>query len=661
MQSDAEGVPSFYWIQEAQKAKRVYVGGYTGIFRSDDEGDTWTKIDTLLPFIFSITAGAPRSKGATHSVSVSTYGAGVFQTEVAIKGGKATLISDKKNDRSIPGEMTRLPIIRAVGKKTAIASRYLLLEYSPNFAKDGLLMVNSQKVGTKRSTDGGKTFEDIRLPPQDPDALGLTVHAFAFSPNFATDNTILLSGYNLGVVKSLDGGETFTRMPFPGTFKLLGTYIKISLCADYEEGKVGKQTILAHYRSDSDQTKVGSAARALLGQCSKNTACGWMDAYATGSTLALSRNGGTTWKVIGTMSAWKDATMVGDQVWAYKTAPSPAMLAPGAYPPASDIFKYELFVLGDGDSEFVQVPLSGNLGPNGFAKPSGDHVVLSYLDGGIIAGKADLAAKKISETSRDDAKMLFRQTLITQTSGGEMPRFVQTLLPSDDHERGLGRLVVHSANFSEDSVLFGARGFDILYSTDKGATWATMYTMNHTISQGIPAVLEGCALARNSEEAPEKHGPNNVPSQFQASGAFCVECESGYIRNVEGATCSRTAEVLMVGHDVFGSHEHVNTEDRLSNPELYKPRKSALELEDPDAKEAPRTANPSVVLLQTGVSQGRASSPLAEHLSPRSYVLIGAVILAAFSMGMAWERRAMRKLLRAQQMAASEQTSLISA
>ena len=177
MQSDAEGVPSFYWIQVAQKAKRVYVGGYTGIFRSDDEGDTWTKVDTLLPFIFSITAGAPRTKGATHSVSVSTYGAGVFQTEVAIKRGKATLISDPKNDRVIMGEMTRLAIQKQGMKSTEIASRYVLLEYSPNFAKDGILIVNSQLMGTKRSTDAGRTFQDISLPCQDPDAKGPTVHS----------------------------------------------------------------------------------------------------------------------------------------------------------------------------------------------------------------------------------------------------------------------------------------------------------------------------------------------------------------------------------------------------------------------------------------------------------------------------------------------------
>ena len=130
----------------------------------------------------------------------------------------------------------------------------------------------------------------------------------------------------------------------------------------------------------------------------------------------------------------------------------------------------------------------------------------------------------------------------------------------------------------------------------------------------------------------------------------------------------------MIGYDVFGSHEHVDTEGRLNNPELYKLRTSALELEDPNAnaKEEAQSSSSSssssseqrgedVVLLQTGVSEGLAASPpLVEHLSPRSYVLIGAGLLAAFGMGMAWEWRAMRKLLRAQQVAANEQTSLIS-
>ena len=53
----------------AAKAQRVFVGGYTGVYRSDDGGVTWIKLDTIAPFITHLVVGPGRA-GTDFSVEI---------------------------------------------------------------------------------------------------------------------------------------------------------------------------------------------------------------------------------------------------------------------------------------------------------------------------------------------------------------------------------------------------------------------------------------------------------------------------------------------------------------------------------------------------------------------------------------------------------------
>ena len=107
MQSDAEGVPSFMRFAVAAKVHRVFVGGYTGVYRSDNGGQTWIKLDTIAPFITHLVV-APGRGDADFSVAACTYTAGCFQGGVSVKDGKAKMTNAKGDDSLAGASMSRI-------------------------------------------------------------------------------------------------------------------------------------------------------------------------------------------------------------------------------------------------------------------------------------------------------------------------------------------------------------------------------------------------------------------------------------------------------------------------------------------------------------------------------------------------------------------------
>jgi photosystem II stability/assembly factor-like uncharacterized protein len=84
----------------------------------------------------------------------------------------------------------------------------LCLDISPSFEYDGTIIAGAPG-GVFRSTDGGKTFRVVLLPQPPP-----TVTALAFSPGFATDETVFAGTMEDGVFVSNDGGERWVAWNF---------------------------------------------------------------------------------------------------------------------------------------------------------------------------------------------------------------------------------------------------------------------------------------------------------------------------------------------------------------------------------------------------------------------------------------------------------------
>ncbi len=83
------------------------------------------------------------------------------------------------------------------------------LAVSPNFDEDGVLLAGTVEDGIFVSTDRG-----VQWQPWNFGLLDLRVHAAAFSPQFAADQTVFI-GTESGIFRSRNGGRAWRGIPFP--------------------------------------------------------------------------------------------------------------------------------------------------------------------------------------------------------------------------------------------------------------------------------------------------------------------------------------------------------------------------------------------------------------------------------------------------------------
>jgi hypothetical protein len=469
--------------------------------------------------------------------------------EVGIAAGTPQMMSTADmGDSAASGELptlTRLQIPTKPSKMMKTTQRYLAIVFSPNLATDGIVMVSSATAGLQRSEDGARTFKNVGLPKQ-KESIDETVHSIAFSASFADDETVFVSGFNIGVARSNDKGKTFQPLELTvrgveQKFTVFGTYCKLAMGANFNFAKSGKQQVVAHYRSDQDQGSNKGASRA------------WEVGYNTSAHLAMTSDAGAHWRVVGTQSNWRDVTVVTEDdtnyIWAMKSTATDS---------SGSKFDLEMNVQDKEGSGFrkVNINAKGNFGPNGFSRAvHGNHLVASYLDGGVVSGKANSEGMILDDMSSSMPTK--------EAQPGEFPWFAQTLLPQDDSLRGMGRLVQHSPNFAKDGTIFGAHGFGIMVSTDKGATWSSLAKIFHSTTK-VGQYLRHCKLAKNSDTPVLTHPANTAHTVFNDDGAYCLECEPGHKRNAATGSCqggdADTIEAVSVeAGDIFGDHDYVET------------------------------------------------------------------------------------------------------
>lgn len=83
------------------------------------------------------------------------------------------------------------------------------LALSPAFSDDGLAYIGAS-TGIYRSENGGRFWGDLPLQSGDE-----TVLSLALSPRFPADNTLFAGTESHGLLRSIDGGATWQRLPMP--------------------------------------------------------------------------------------------------------------------------------------------------------------------------------------------------------------------------------------------------------------------------------------------------------------------------------------------------------------------------------------------------------------------------------------------------------------
>ncbi len=191
-----------------------------GIYKSQDEGASWHKVNQGLKTLsIDLLAVAPNSSdlvfaaGTESGLYKTANGGGNWMQVMTEEKIKAIAFAPKQSGRVIVGdEGGNLYSSRDRGKnwqqlntlKNSGAIQTIAI--SPNYDADRTIWVGTEKAGIWETVDGGVTFTNVKNHISDDSVMSL-----AISPNYDADSTILASTWHEGVFRSSDGGKSWQK------------------------------------------------------------------------------------------------------------------------------------------------------------------------------------------------------------------------------------------------------------------------------------------------------------------------------------------------------------------------------------------------------------------------------------------------------------------
>lgn len=230
----------------------VFVGGYFGLAKSENGGDTWTELESRPPWIISGFDVQRRDSGAMFII-MSRYGAGLYASE---DGGESWDVCNMGITDPYVYEVDASPTFAQDNTLIALQMENLLCsddegswwstlpigpqifptkeQCSPQYSSDQTMFVGTRSDGIYRSRDGGLSYDCVNPTPG-------FVPSIVISPAFASDNTLFATIDGAGVIRSTDGGTTWES-----TNEGLGSldYIQLTISSDF----ANDQTIYAAAR-----------------------------------------------------------------------------------------------------------------------------------------------------------------------------------------------------------------------------------------------------------------------------------------------------------------------------------------------------------------------------------------------------------------------------
>ena len=233
------------------KDKTVFLGGYDGLFKSEDGGVVWIQKETI-PLSSIRRLGVSQVDNDQMTVGITTYGGGAYFTSddgnswiIGNKGLETTRLTDlvfspnyifdrtifsgasdyllksidnghswqRINLRRKTWRLWAYKILKRLGLKTLSEQLLKLpkkesaypihIALSPNYSKDSLIFFGTKQNGVYRSTESG--HNPISIWNKDNK---LTTD-LVISPNFKNDGTLFAAIRATGVYKTKDSGKTW--------------------------------------------------------------------------------------------------------------------------------------------------------------------------------------------------------------------------------------------------------------------------------------------------------------------------------------------------------------------------------------------------------------------------------------------------------------------
>jgi hypothetical protein len=192
-------LPEFTHVLGIPGTPTVFLGTFTGIYRSEDNGETWDELDTIALDVIGMNVGKITSDSA--QLSLCTYDASCWSGVIDIQGLRNETL------QSLPeGSLEQVVRLKEdIGEDETPG----IFAYNTIAFSDGIGFL-ADKNGVMRYTDG---FNNNYTRVESVDWLERSnVHGIRFSPNFENDDTVFIAGSSLGVYRSKDRGESFVSV-----------------------------------------------------------------------------------------------------------------------------------------------------------------------------------------------------------------------------------------------------------------------------------------------------------------------------------------------------------------------------------------------------------------------------------------------------------------
>lgn len=538
---------SFSHLSASPTSDTVFLGSYSGIFRSTDGGRQWRKLDIQNPLITSVQLALipPDSAGSSKAfvLGVCTYQVGCYRGEVdvdvlrdgvgsplrawskvRIEAGAQRAPDNRQGTKKGKVPARRRPLGTTARSRSCISARYNTLALSPQHSKDGVtfIAVRNCLMRSDRSGVAG-SWTQIGLKRQSPER-DFIIHNIVFSPAFSADGTIFLAGFNIGIAVSQNRGLSFKTLWDAGGVATGGANVHVAVSPGFQTdltlaAVIGRPPIPEGCTVDDTFVVAPKSVKGADGK-SRTVHCyaGFDKFQGDFSSVSVSTNGGRSWGEASSTGKWHDVALIlehGNPAGVHVVGVESGHLLSK---PAAVIGASGWCHVGGGRHD-----RNGIVGRNGVA-------VDQHL-GEVFAGFANGGAvlRKLGSTNCSSDPSIFIP--IEATRGA----VVQASVPAADHLRGVGSMVTFSPRYKDDGIIFVASSFSISASVDRGATWKIVLQFNQTTREcdgaGFPESMPNCDICRS---AAEKQPSFDVGYLEANCGGYCLQCAKNAVWDPSG-------------------------------------------------------------------------------------------------------------------------------